>query len=105
LLIGDPAGEIIYYAKKVKASMLVMATHARSRFGQLLLGSVAEEIVSHSNLPVLMVHTGLPHQNYLESKESDISVDQLPPTEPQDQLGGFKIRRNSNVKSDTKLYT
>lgn len=105
LLIGEPAGEIMYYAKKVKASMLVMATHARSRFGQLLLGSVAEEIVNHSNLPVLMVHTGLPNQDYLESNESDISVDQLPPTEPRKELGGFKIRRNSNVKSDTKLYT
>ena len=105
MLIGEPSREILYYAKKVKASMLVMATHARSRFGQLLLGSVAEEIVNRTNLPVLMVHTGLPNQDYLESKESDINVDQLPPTEPQEELGGFKIRRNSNVKSDTELYT
>lgn len=63
VLWGDPALEIVKYAQKIEASMLVMATHARGRVGQFLVGSVAEEVVSHSHLPVLMVTTGLPNQN------------------------------------------
>ena len=63
VLWGDPSLEIVQYAQEIKASMLVMATHVRGRIGQFLLGSVAEEVVSHSHLPVLMVAIGLPDHN------------------------------------------
>lgn len=52
---GDPASVIIDYARQVQASLIVMATHARGRIGQVLLGSVAEEVMRQSHLPVMMV--------------------------------------------------
>jgi nucleotide-binding universal stress UspA family protein len=63
VLWGEPAVEIVDYAHKVKASMLVMASHIRGRIGQFFLGSVTGEVISHSQLPVLMVAIGLPNQN------------------------------------------
>jgi nucleotide-binding universal stress UspA family protein len=52
---GDPASVIIDYARQIQASLIVMATHARGRIGQVLLGSVAAEVVRQSHLPVMMV--------------------------------------------------
>jgi len=52
---GATAEEIVDYALKIKASALVMATHARSEMGHMFLGSVAEEVMRKSHLPVLMV--------------------------------------------------
>ncbi|MEI6046166.1 MAG: universal stress protein [Chloroflexota bacterium] len=58
--IGNPADEIVDYARKIQASMLVIATHARGKLGHLFMGSVAEEVTRRTNLPVMMVHI-LPH--------------------------------------------
>lgn len=55
--MGDAADEIVGYARDVQASMLAMATHARGKMGQILIGSVADDVVRKTHLPVLMVHT------------------------------------------------
>lgn len=57
VLVGNATTEIMDYAKKVKADMLAMATHARSAIGQIFMGSVAEEVLNKTHLPVLLVHT------------------------------------------------
>lgn len=54
--IGYPATEISAYAKSVAAITVVMATHSRGKFGRILLGSVADEVMRHSHLPVMMVN-------------------------------------------------
>lgn len=56
---GQPGPVIAGYAQALQATMLVMATHARNRTGRALLGSVAEEVMRLSNLPILMVNTRL----------------------------------------------
>ncbi|HEX2909587.1 MAG TPA: universal stress protein [Chloroflexia bacterium] len=53
---GEPANEIIKYAQEVKAAVVVMATHAPNRFEQAVLGSVADRVLCHGRLPVIMVH-------------------------------------------------
>jgi nucleotide-binding universal stress UspA family protein len=58
--IGNAADEITDYVSKVQASMVVMATHARGRLGSVLMGSVAEEIVRRSHLPVMVIHSQVP---------------------------------------------
>ncbi len=55
--VGNAADEIVDYARKADASFVVMATHARRSFGQIMLGSVADEVMRRSHLPILMVHT------------------------------------------------
>ncbi len=56
---GLPGPVIAGYAQVLQASMLVVATHARNTAGRVLLGSVADEVMHLSNLPVLMVNTRL----------------------------------------------
>jgi nucleotide-binding universal stress UspA family protein len=50
---GVPAREIIGYAHKNKMDLICMTTHGRSEVGWVL-GSTAERIVTHSNVPVML---------------------------------------------------
>ncbi|HEX2913790.1 MAG TPA: universal stress protein [Chloroflexia bacterium] len=65
VLEGFPADKILRYAKDIKASVLVMATQARGKIGQLMMGSVAEEVVRRSHLPVMLVPASLPTSEHL----------------------------------------
>src|SRR5688572_32365069 len=44
---------VIYFADSINADLIAMATHGRTGFAQVLAGSIAEEVVSHSKRPVL----------------------------------------------------
>ncbi len=55
VLIGLPAAQLVAYIHESKPLLVIMATHARSEVGQILLGSVAEEVLRQSHSPVLMV--------------------------------------------------
>jgi nucleotide-binding universal stress UspA family protein len=54
---GVPVREILEYAETNDIDLIVMGTHGRTGFGRVLLGSVAEKVVRHSEIPVLTVHT------------------------------------------------
>lgn len=52
---GDAAEEVIGYAKKANADLVVMGTHGRTGLARLLMGSVAEQVVRRSPCPVMTV--------------------------------------------------
>lgn len=52
---GDTADGIIDCSKDFKADLIVLGTHSRSGIDRLLMGSVAEHVVRHSEIPVLVV--------------------------------------------------
>lgn len=52
---GDPAKEIIAYAKETDADVVAMGTRGRHGDHAFLLGSVAEALVRHCPTPVLTV--------------------------------------------------
>lgn len=52
---GSPARAVVAVAKRIKASLIVMATHGRTGLTHLLMGSVAERVVRTSGSPVLTV--------------------------------------------------
>jgi nucleotide-binding universal stress UspA family protein len=54
----DPATEIVAAAQACGADQIAMATHGRTGLRHLLLGSVAEAVVRHSPVPVLLVRSG-----------------------------------------------
>ena len=57
--VEGPAGEAVCdEAERVKADLIVMATHGRGAVGRLWHGSVAEQVVRHSRSPVLLVPSG-----------------------------------------------
>lgn len=50
-----PADGIINAAKSVECDLIVMASHGRRGLSRLLLGSQANQVVTHSSVPVLIV--------------------------------------------------
>lgn len=51
---ADIPRAIIEFAQREKASYIAMATHGRSGLRRLLLGSVAELVVRHAHVPVIL---------------------------------------------------
>ena len=49
-----PAEAIIASANTNECDLIVMASHGRRGFKRLLLGSVANEVITHSTVPVLV---------------------------------------------------
>jgi nucleotide-binding universal stress UspA family protein len=52
----DAAEEIIEIGKKVGADLTVMSTHGRSGIGRFVFGNVAEKVLRHGEMPLLLVH-------------------------------------------------
>ncbi len=52
---GSAAESIIDYSNQFKVDLIVIGTHSRSGLDRLLLGSVAEHVVRHSKVAVLVV--------------------------------------------------
>lgn len=56
LVIGWPAAErITAYADDNDVDLITVATHGRTGFRHLVLGSVAEAVIRHSRVPVLVL--------------------------------------------------
>lgn len=56
-LLDGPAGPTVCEeAGRVEADLVVMATHGRGAIGRLWFGSVADYVVRHVSVPVLLVH-------------------------------------------------
>lgn len=54
--LGNPAEAIIERARGEGIDLVAMTTHGRSGINRLLFGSVAEQVVRHVSIPVLLVH-------------------------------------------------
>lgn len=52
---GDPAEEILRYAKGHSIDLIVMGTHGRSGVSRLLLGNVVDQVMRGAVCPVLVV--------------------------------------------------
>jgi nucleotide-binding universal stress UspA family protein len=55
---GLAAEEIIRCAKDYGVDLIIMATHGRSGIGRMVLGSVADEVLRKSSLPLLLYKPG-----------------------------------------------
>jgi nucleotide-binding universal stress UspA family protein len=54
--VGDPGLEIVKYAEEKGIDLIIMGTHGRKTLAHLLMGSVAEQVVRNSPVPVLTVN-------------------------------------------------
>lgn len=52
---GSPATQIVRYAERCGADLIVLGTHGRTGVSRALLGSVAERVVRTASCPVLAV--------------------------------------------------
>jgi len=55
LLKGDSSEEIVSAAKDLSCDLIIMGTHGRKGFSRALMGSVTEQVVRTSFIPVLTV--------------------------------------------------
>jgi nucleotide-binding universal stress UspA family protein len=54
---APPAAGILHAVDRRDASLVVMSTHGRSGVGRWVYGSVAEEVLGHCRVPVVMVRS------------------------------------------------
>lgn len=52
--LGNPGWSLVHLASDLTADMIVLGTHARGAVGRALLGSVADYVVRHAEIPVLV---------------------------------------------------
>jgi nucleotide-binding universal stress UspA family protein len=53
--VFDEENAILQFAKNQNADLIVMATHQRKGLSHLFLGSITEDTVNHSDIPVLAI--------------------------------------------------
>ena len=53
---GNPHDDILSYGDEHDIELIVIGTHGRTGVKRALLGSVTEDVVRHSEIPVLTVH-------------------------------------------------
>jgi nucleotide-binding universal stress UspA family protein len=56
--LGDPAGVILDQSRAAGVDLIAMATHGRSGFSRWVMGSVAERVLRHASVPILLVPAG-----------------------------------------------
>jgi len=59
-VLGEPAGEIVDQSYGAEVDLIAMATHGRTGFTRWLLGSVAERVLHHAGVPILLVRAEAP---------------------------------------------
>ncbi|MGQ0702967.1 MAG: universal stress protein [Gemmatimonadales bacterium] len=101
------AGRVIARtAGAVKAGLVVMSTHGRSGVGRLGLGSVADDVVRHLEIPVLLVPApaatprGVPGRRVLVPV--DLSAESLAVLPALEELAGLGARRRGPAARGTK---
>ncbi|MBP6180397.1 MAG: universal stress protein [Flavobacterium sp.] len=52
---GIPHEVILNVAKEWDADIIVLGTHGRTGFSHLIMGSVAEKVIRHSEIPVFII--------------------------------------------------
>lgn len=57
---GDFGQCILQTAKEMKVDIIVIGTHNRKGLDKLLIGSVAEKVLHHSNVPVFIIPVKAP---------------------------------------------
>ena len=55
VLEGNIADAILDYAKKESADLLVLGSHSHSGLFKLFIGDVAEKVLKHSTIPLLII--------------------------------------------------
>ncbi len=86
---GDPDDVILYEAKLLKADMIVIGSHIKSKYRRGILGKIVQKVAHKSHLPVLIVKNSVqnPYKNILaptdferQSKQSVIFAKNIFPT-------------------------
>jgi nucleotide-binding universal stress UspA family protein len=56
--LGDAGPSIVEFADDNQVDLIMIATHGRSGAGRVVMGSVADHVIRHTRLPVLLIRPG-----------------------------------------------
>lgn len=54
-VLGPAGPAIVEYCRNQEIELIAIATHGRSGFGRALLGSIADYVIRHSGIPILLI--------------------------------------------------
>ncbi len=54
-VLGAAGPAIVTYCGQQNIELVTIATHGRSGLGRVMLGSVADHVIRHSNVPILLI--------------------------------------------------
>jgi nucleotide-binding universal stress UspA family protein len=54
---GDTSELVLETPKELKADVIVIGTHSRKWLENILMGSIAENVLKHTNLPLFIIPT------------------------------------------------
>lgn len=60
ILIGDTVSEILNYANKIEADLIVAGSHGKSGLTSLIMGSTTTKLLSLSPIPILVLKKSSP---------------------------------------------
>jgi nucleotide-binding universal stress UspA family protein len=72
---GRPSAEIVEYAATHDCDVVVMGTHGRGGIDRLLLGSVAEEVIRASRIPVVTVPVRATREGEWETDRDSVAAE------------------------------
>jgi nucleotide-binding universal stress UspA family protein len=72
---GPPAETLLDIGREEAIELIVMSTHGRGGIGRFLLGSVADRVVRHADVPVMLVRTAAVHRENPEFKRIVVPLD------------------------------
>lgn len=58
---GQPVTKIEEYIARAQVNLVAMVTHGRTGLDRILHGSVAEHLLHHTHVPLLLVHPQVPN--------------------------------------------
>lgn len=59
----DDEDGILHYSKDVKADLIAIGTHGRTGLAHLIIGSLAEDVINHSSIPVISIKIKQPKKS------------------------------------------
>lgn len=74
---GDPVEEILGAARAADVAMIAMVTHGRTGLQHMALGSVSEQVLRRSHMPVLLVQPPQTSERAYSLREDDLATHEM----------------------------
>lgn len=98
--VGHVAQSLVDHAKELECDLIVMCTHGRIRFQQLLFGTIAQQTINIGDIPVLVIHPDA----FLDKKSFSCSQILVPLDISEEHEKGIKTARDLARVLGCSLY-
>ncbi len=84
VMLGNPVEQIERYVESAGIDLIIMATHGRHGLERALFGSIADEVVRSTFIPVMCINVSIEEERW--KVPGEVAHSRIVPSEP-DQLG------------------